>query len=449
MELTSERVESVSHLNRRIRQLLESEIRSVWVRGEISNLRRQSSGHCYFSLKDADSQISAVLFRGDANRQSLEIRDGMQVLAYGEISVYEPRGTYQLLVRVVTADGAGRLQQEFENLKRKLSEEGLFDQERKRPLPALPATIGFITSPTGAALQDFLRILKRRDWRGRVVVFPAKVQGNGAAAQMIEMLGVAERMGIFDLLVIGRGGGSLEDLWAFNEEPLVRAVAACPVPIISAVGHEIDFALTDFAADVRAETPSAAAELITSSFLKCDERFLFARQSLDALASRYLADSKRKSETLGNHLRLLSPRRRIEQQTLRLDDLAHRLTSHTRDILHNKQIAAAEVRENLQAHSPAGRVQLLRQQVTSVTARFQRGSVAAMRSKREQAERIGRHLESLSPQSVLKRGFALVKDAQGRVVPRAADLKPDDELINEFADGQVRVRVAAPTNAEP
>ena len=254
------RIESVSEFTRRVKTLLERGIAPAWVRGEVSNLRAQASGHLYFSLKDAGAQLSAVLFRGDAARQKVPVRDGLQVIVFGELNVYEVRGQYQLIVRSVVEDGVGRLQREFEALKKRLAGEGLFAPERKRPIPSLPATVGFITSPTGAAVKDFLRILTRRGWRGRVVILPAKVQGAEAAPEMIGMLELAAALGIFDLLVIGRGGGSIEDLWAFNEEALVRAVAACPVPVISAVGHEIDFTLCDFAADVRAETPSAAAD---------------------------------------------------------------------------------------------------------------------------------------------------------------------------------------------
>jgi exodeoxyribonuclease VII large subunit len=239
----------------------------------------------YFSLKDAGAQLSAVMFRGDAARQDVKLRDGVQVLVYGEISVYEARGNYQLIVRAVIEDGVGRLQREFEALKRRLAEEGLFAAENKIAIPPMPRTVGVITSPTGAAVQDFVRILIRRGWRGQVVVLPAKVQGEGAAAELVEMLRVAcdpaECGVVFDLLVIGRGGGSLEDLWAFNEEPLVRAVAACPLPIISAVGHEIDFTLCDFAADVRVETPSAAAELISSGFVSAAERVERAAEDLN------------------------------------------------------------------------------------------------------------------------------------------------------------------------
>ncbi len=278
------RVESVTQLTRRIKQLLEGGVEPCWVRGEVSNLRIQASGHIYFSLKDAGAQISAVLFRGDAMRLEIRLREGMQVQAYGQLSLYEPRGQYQLVVRTVTEDGVGRLQREFEELKRRLAAEGLFEASRKVPLPAMPERVGFITSPTGAAVRDFMRILERRGWRGRAVVLPCKVQGEGSALELAAMLELAGRLVLsaegepvarsaegqrpfFDLLVIGRGGGSMEDLNAFNEEPLVRAVAACAIPIISAVGHETDVTLCDFVADVRAETPSGAAELVSSGFV--------------------------------------------------------------------------------------------------------------------------------------------------------------------------------------
>jgi exodeoxyribonuclease VII large subunit len=223
------RVESVSEFTRRVKALLEGGIRPGWVRGEVSNLRAQASGHVYFSLKDAGAQLSAVLFRGDAARQAVKLRDGLQVVVYGEVSVYEARGQYQLIVRAVIEDGVGKLQREFEALKTRLAAEGLFAPEKKRAIPTMPVCVGFVTSPTGAAVQDFLRILTRRGWRGRVVVLPAKVQGEGAAAEMIAMLALAQELGIFDLLVIGRGGGSLEDLWAFNAEPLAREIgrASC------------------------------------------------------------------------------------------------------------------------------------------------------------------------------------------------------------------------------
>src|SRR5277367_3800042 len=263
---------SVTEFTRKVKTVLEGSMGACWVRGEVSNMRAQPSGHVYFSLKDAGAELSAVMFRMQAARQTVKLRDGLQVVAHGDVGVYEARGQYQLIVRTIVADGVGALQREYEALKRKLSDEGLFDPGRKRPIPQMPATVGFVTSPTGAAAQDFMRILIRRGWKGRVVVLPSKVQGEGAAEEMVEMLRLAENLGIFDLIVIGRGGGSIEDLWAFNEEALVRAVAASRVPTISAVGHEIDFTLCDFAADLRAETPSAAAELISSEFVRMAER---------------------------------------------------------------------------------------------------------------------------------------------------------------------------------
>lgn len=411
---TDDRVESVTEFTRRVKALLEGGLRPGWVRGEVSNLRAQASGHVYFSLKDAGAQLSAVLFRGDAARQSVKLRDGLQIVVYGEISVYEARGQYQLIVRAVIEDGIGRLQREFEALKQRLAAEGLFDPAGKVAIPELPATVGFITSPTGAAVQDFLRILIRRGWRGRVVVLPAKVQGEGAATEMVAMLELAQRLGIFDLLVIGRGGGSLEDLWAFNEEPLVRAVAACTVPIISAVGHEIDFTLCDFAADVRAETPSAAAELVSSHFVAALERATQARQALGDAVDAALERAAERLDHARSRLRLLSPAAQVEQGQLRVDDLANRLGSALRSAVQGKRQALTELRTAWQRHAPDARVQLESHRLLSLWKR----------------------LQAASPKSVLNRGFIIIKDRAGRPVTRAAAVAPGQRLTAEFADGQ-------------
>jgi exodeoxyribonuclease VII large subunit len=415
----SDRIESVTEFTRRVKALLEGGIRPGWVRGEVSNLRAQASGHVYFSLKDAGAQLSAVLFRGDAARQSVALRDGLQVLLYGEVGVYEQRGQYQLIVRAVVEDGIGRLQREFEALKRRLAEEGLFAAERKRPIPAMPATIGFITSPTGAAVQDFMRILQRRGWRGRAVVLPARVQGEGAAAEMTEMLRVAQELGIFDLLVIGRGGGSLEDLWAFNEEALVRAVAACTVPVISAVGHEIDFTLCDFAADVRAETPSAAAELITSHFVASLERAAQARAGMKLAVEGAVQQATERLDHARSRLRLLTPTAQIEQGYLRLDDFSNRLVSALRASLQLRRQQLADARARQARHSPETRVQLESQRLLALWKR----------------------LQSVSPASVLNRGFTIIRDEMNRPVSRRASVRAGQKLTAEFADGAVPLRV--------
>ncbi|MBS0632801.1 MAG: exodeoxyribonuclease VII large subunit [Verrucomicrobia bacterium] len=411
-------VESVSEFTRRVKTLLEAGIRPGWVRGEVSNLRAQASGHVYFSLKDAGAQVSAVLFRGDAARQTVKLREGTQVAVYGEVSVYEARGQYQLIVRAVIEDGVGRLQREFEALKQRLADEGLFAPERKRAIPEMPATVGFITSPTGAAVQDFLRILTRRGWRGRVVVLPAKVQGEGAAAEMVGMLALAQQLGIFDLIVIGRGGGSIEDLWAFNEEPLVRAVAACTVPVISAVGHEIDFTLCDFAADVRAETPSAAAELISSHFVASLERAERASEAMLAAVENAVEGAQERLDHARSRLRLLAPAAQVERGFLRLDDLSNRLGSALLASVQERRQRLGEARAALAQRSPETRVQIESHRLLALWKR----------------------LQGASPRSVLNRGFVIMRDEQGRPVPRRKGVAAGQRLTAEFGDGTLPVR---------
>ena len=409
---------TVTEFTRRVKSLLEGGIGPCWVKGEISNLRVQPSGHVYFSLKDAGSQLSAVMFRGQAVRQSVKPRDGLQVVAFGEVGVYEPRGQYQLVVKTLVDDGVGALQREYEALKRRLSEEGLFDASRKKPIPRMPGTVGFLTSPTGAAVQDFMRILIRRGWRGRVVVLPSKVQGEGAAAEMVEMLRVASGLGIFDLIVVGRGGGSIEDLWAFNEEALVRAVADCPVPTISAVGHEIDFTLCDFAADLRAETPSAAAELISSEFVRLSERTEAARRAVASAVAEAMGRSRERAAHARSRLRLLSPSALVERGYLRLDDMTNRLGSALRASVQVRRHGLATASARLARASPETRVQLESHRLLSLYKR----------------------LQGASPASVLNRGFAIVRDEKGRPVTRRAGVGPGKRLEAEFADGKLPLR---------
>ena len=411
-------VESVSAFTRRVKTVLESGVRPGWVRGEVTNLRAQASGHVYFALKDAGAQLSAVMFRGDAARQTVKLREGVQVVVYGEVSVYEARGQYQLIVRVVIEDGVGKLQREFEALKARLAAEGLFAAERKRAIPAMPACVGFVTSPTGAAVQDFLRILRRRGWRGRVVVLPAKVQGEGAAAEMAAMLALAQELGIFDAIVIGRGGGSLEDLWAFNEEVLVRAVVACAVPVIAAVGHEIDFTLCDFAADVRAETPSAAAELISSEFVACAERTEQADEAMRTLLESAVARAGERLDHARSRLRLLSPGGQIEQGFLRLDDFSNRLGAALRSSVQTHRQHLAEARARLAHATPQTRVEQESQRLLSLWKR----------------------LQAASPASVLHRGFVIMRDEAGMPVARRDAVRAGQALTAEFADGTAKVR---------
>ena len=416
--IEQERALSVSEFTRCVKEVLEGSLRPCWIRGEVSNLRQQASGHVYFSLKDAGAQLSAVMFRTDAVRQRVALRDGMQVLGYGEVSGYEARGQYQLVVRVLVEDGQGKLQREFEALKRRLAEEGLFAPERKVAVPPMPATVGFITSPTGAAVQDFIRILTRRGWRGRLVLLPAKVQGAGAAEEMAAQLRLAEELGVFDLLVIGRGGGSLEDLWAFNEELLVRAVADCSIPIVSAVGHEIDFTLCDFAADVRAETPSGAAELISSHFVACAERLEQATDSVGRALQRAVENGRAGVEHAGSRLRLLSPSARVEHGYLQIDELSGRLAAVLGRSLQQRRHELAQAAAGFARCSPETRIQQESHRLLGLWKR----------------------LQSVSPGSVLKRGFVVLRDEQGRPVTRRVDVKAGQRLRAQFGDGEAGVR---------
>jgi len=453
---------SVSALNQRVKTVLQRNIPPGWVRGEISNLRRQASGHIYFSLKDETSQVSAVAFRGNAMRLGLELRDGMQVVLYGEISVYEPRGTYQLIVRAAIEDGVGRLQLEFQRLKKQLAAEGLFDPEQKKPLPELPLTIGFVTSPTGAAIQDFLRILKRRGWPGRVVVLPVKVQGVGAGDEIVSALELAQRLRLrrgeitfargpearlpgttdfFDLLVVGRGGGSIEDLWAFNEEKVVRAVAACRLPVISAVGHEIDFTLSDFAADMRAETPSAAAELISSGYLDVVDRLQGAASFLDQIVDERLRSLRDQVTIITKSLELHSPASAIERGFLRVDDLRNQLNGAVRSSLQNSRQRLDQVRSRLIESSPGPAIRLLQHRFETLGGRLERSLVTYGRTHRQRLDQLAKRLASLGPESVLRRGFALVSHPDGRLIASAGDLEVGDDVLTRFSDGLVPMRV--------
>ncbi|HVU39128.1 MAG TPA: exodeoxyribonuclease VII large subunit [Opitutales bacterium] len=427
---------SVGDVTRRIKILLEDALPEAWIRGEVSNLRRQPSGHVYFTLKDAESQLPCVFFRGEALRCAVDLRDGKQLLVLGRLSVYEPRGAYQLIVSAALEDGVGRLREEFEKLKAKLAAEGLFELERKRELPARVSTVGFITSTSGAAVRDFISILRRRGWRGRLVILPAKVQGREAAREMAAQLAQAARLGIFDLLVIGRGGGSLEDLWAFNEEVLVRAIAASPVPIISAVGHETDFTLSDFAADRRAETPSAAAELISSAELEQREALGdFARELRD-FAEGELERRRARLELLAHRRLAASPRAFIEPQFLRLDDGASRLQLAMRQAVHRRRSELHSRAAALAERAPGPRVRVERARAVALGKQLVRLGKTALAPHRAELKNLERRLRETGVARVLQRGFVILSDATGAPVTRRANLKPRQKVRARFADGE-------------
>lgn len=440
LELFEDEFRSVSQYTAEIKRLLEGRIPPSWIIGEVSNLRMQASGHIYFSLKDAGAQLPAVMFRGDAARLDFALEDGMEVLAFGQLSVYEPHGRYQLVARALKESGKGRLYREFERLKRKLSDEGLFAPERKRPLPALPLRVAIITSPSGAALQDFTRILKRRGWGGRLRVIPAAVQGKSAAGQVVEAIDFAVRSGDFDLLVVARGGGSIEDLWCFNEEAVARAVANCPIPTISAVGHEIDFTLCDFAADVRAETPSGAAELISSSYLQVVERLAKATVALAELATQRLTTFRSAVQVLGLRLRAESPVAALERNFMRTDDLATRLDAVWMARLRENRDRLEQLSRRFERAGVEKRLQLALDQWRLLSTRLERRGERALDQQASRLERARIRLESLSPQGALRRGYALLQSSDGGLVTSVDGVQAGELLVAQLKDGRLALR---------
>lgn len=435
-----EQVLKVTALTRLIKSQLEENFSRIWVQGEVSNLRKQSSGHLYFSLKDAGSQLPCALFARDAARQSFELEDGMEVLILGDISVFEPYGRYQMIAKVAIQSGEGRLQMEFEHLKRKLAAEGLFESGRKKPLPALPRRIAVITSPTGAAVRDFLRILRRRDYRGEVVIFPAKVQGKGAAEEVATMLQHASASAGFDLVVITRGGGSIEDLWTFNEESLTRAVAACPLPVISAIGHEIDTVLTDYAADRRAETPSGAAELISSLFLQALARYEDAGRDLLARIDSYLKDNRSSLRDLDARMRIIAPERQMQHYGMQLDDLENSLCRKLSRRINAGQQTIHRLGQRIIEQHPKTRIGMAGQHLANFSRRLERSVWWTRAQKQETLNALRRRLDNGSLQATLKRGYAVIQRPDGQIIDRASLAQKEPELKAFFHDGEVRLK---------
>ncbi len=439
---SADQVLGVTALTRQIKTLLEGSFRRLWVQGEVSNLRRQSSGHVYFSLKDAGSQLPCVLFARDAARQSFELRDGMEVQLFGDLSLYEPYGRYQMIAKIAIESGLGRLQIEFERLKRKLAAEGLFDRERKQALPALPTRIAVVTSPTGAAIRDFLRILKRRGFRGEVIIFPARVQGKEASGEIARMLQhAAASTPAFDLAVVTRGGGSIEDLWAFNEEPLARAVAACPLPVISAVGHEIDTVLTDYAADKRAETPSGAAELISSLYLEAVQRLENAAQSLQDCADASLTERLQQLRELKARMDIIAPARQVEHRGMQLDDLENRLRNALKDRWSNERNALSNLVNRLQAHHPRIRIRLAQQSMLNANNRLKLATSHALKQQAEQIDGLGKRLTNGSLNATLRRGYAILSQTGGPILTSAEATRSSHTVTARFHDGNVDLKV--------
>lgn len=432
---------TVTRLNSAVRMILEQDLGLVWLTGELSNLAMPSSGHWYFSLKDISAQVRCAMFKGNNRRVPFRPQDGMQVLVQARVSLYEPRGDYQLIIESMQPAGDGMLALRFEELKRRLGAEGLFDEGRKRPLPREPRAVGLVTSATGAALHDMLTVLGRRAPDLPVFIYPTQVQGSAAIGQIVAAIALANRRAEVDVLIVGRGGGSLEDLWCFNEEAVARAIAHSAIPVVSAVGHEVDVTISDFAADLRAPTPSAAAELVAPDRSARAQRLVHLKQRLVQAISRRQTAARHGFALLQKRLDHQDPKRRLEQQSQRLDELSGRLQQLLNLRLHQGERRLANLELRLQARSPekllaAGKRRHQLAQERLHTLMNKRQDLAAHR-----LAMLSARLDGISPLATLGRGYSITRTPSGEVIRRAAQVSPGQQLVTTLAEGALRVRV--------
>lgn len=431
---------SVSQLNRQARQLLETHLPLLWVEGELSNVSTPSSGHWYFTLKDDQAQVRCCMFRNRNMLARIKPQQGQHVLLRARVSLYEGRGDYQIIAEHMEEAGSGALQRAFDDLKHRLSQEGLFNEAHKKELPTLPSHIAVITSPTGAAIRDVLSVLARRFPGIPVTVIPVAVQGKESAPQIVKAIELANRAGLFDVLLLTRGGGSMEDLWSFNEEVVARAIFNSELPIVSAVGHEVDFTIADFVADLRAPTPSAAAELLVPDADDWLDKFIGFEVLLEESMQRRLQQWQRHLHNLRQRLR--HPRERLEQQSQRLDNLELRLKNHIKTLLGDYKNRLQQLQIRQQAQHPQVHLQQLNERVASCHNRLQTAQFRLIERKQQALGEAARMLNTLSPLNTLERGYALVTDEQTqKVITRSDQIMPGTTFNTRVAQGEFVCRV--------
>jgi len=438
--LPQQHIYTISELNHNIKKLLEDKYPFLWISGEISNFRVPSSGHCYFTLKDSRSQISSVLFRTQAASLAFRPKDGMSVVGFGRVAVYEPRGSYQIIFEYMEPKGIGNLQIAFEKLKRQLAAEGLFDEGAKSPLPALPATIAIVTSPSGAAVRDFIQVAQRRFSNMPLKVVPVRVQGESAPREIIQALTWLNEIESCDVIVLARGGGSIEDLWAFNDEQVARAIFASRIPVVSAIGHETDFTIADFVADLRAPTPSAAAEMVIPSKAELQTRIHELKRKLyvSTISILKLLDK----QLFGLHNRIVHPKRRIQDWRMRQDDLSMRLTATINAALTRKKERVNFRREMLLQGSPAKNIAALRMHLDHLQQVLSGEILYGLQDRRRSLTRNIAMLDALNPMAILQRGYSITRSLPDRAIVRnAGTVATDQQLEVVLASGKLRVTV--------
>lgn len=431
---------TVSELTSLVRASIESEFPDLWLEGEISNLRLPGSGHVYCTLKDESSQIRAVLFRSSAMRVRFSLQEGMQVIVRGRLTVYEPRGEYQIVLEAVEPKGIGALQLAFEQLKERLAAEGLFDESRKKPLPTFPRTVGVVTSLSGAAIRDILAVFRRRWPTLHIIIAPVQVQGEGAGEQIAEALDVLNAQGAVEVIIVGRGGGSLEDLWSFNEEVVVRAIANSRIPVVAAVGHEIDVTLADFAADVRAPTPSAAAETVVPVLAEVVERLReLAVRGGRAMARHCLFEYRRLDRMMRG---LAEIRFRIQAESQRTDELADRLQRKMRLQLAEAREQVRDGQQGLAGLNPIVLVKRGLAMMPQFVKRLERQMAVLSERRRRQIETTVTQLHNLSPLAILGRGYSILSRVRdGAILRRSQDVRVGEEIIARLSQGELNCTV--------
>ncbi|HBU8850501.1 exodeoxyribonuclease VII large subunit [Citrobacter sp. Cs237] len=434
---------TVSRLNQTVRLLLEQEMGQVWISGEISNFSQPASGHWYFTLKDDAAQVRCAMFRNSNRRVTFRPQHGQQVLVRANITLYEPRGDYQIIVESMQPAGEGLLQQKFEQLKATLSAEGLFDQQFKKPLPSPARCVGVITSKTGAALHDILHVLKRRDPSLPVIIYPTAVQGDDAPGQIVRAIELANMRNECDVLIVGRGGGSLEDLWSFNDERVARAIFASRIPVVSAVGHETDVTIADFVGDLRAPTPSAAAEMVSRNQQELVRQLQSAQQRLGMAMDYFLANRSRRFTQLHHRLQQQHPQLRLARQQSALERLQQRMNIAIDSQLKRSSQQQFRLLQRLNHQNPQPRIHRAQSRVQQLEYRLADTIRARLSLTRERFGNAVTHLEAVSPLSTLARGYSVTSSADGNVLKHTKQVKAGDLLTTRVTDGWVESEVKA------
>jgi len=430
---TQRHIFSVSELNNSVKGLLEGQFPAIWLEAEISNLVQPRSGHLYLTLKDDQAQLRAAMFRGNNIRLKFRPKDGMQVLVRGRLSLFAPRGDYQLIIDHMEEAGLGALQRAFEQLKAKLGAEGLFDENRKQAVPTRPGRIGVVTSSTGAAIHDILSVLKRRFPLTEVVLYPALVQGNEAPQAICEAIKAANQRNECDVLIVGRGGGSLEDLWCFNDEQVARAIVASKLPIVSAVGHEIDFTIADFVADVRAPTPSAAAELLSADGRELQDNLNSYQAWLTDRLRRGMLERQQKLDWLSRQLK--HPGKRLQEHAQRLDELELRLRQSIQRMLLKQSDRLRTTHIRLQNQSPATQIKSLRKDISQLESRLSRSYRQNMEQRATRLQHLSQRLNTVSPLATLSRGYSITKTQDNTILRQAERVQTGDKIRTQLHQG--------------